>query len=223
MADRQAIQLRTKMLGAVLRQARTSAGRTLKETAAMIGVSSAVLASYERGSRGISLPELELLSYHLQVPLHRFLRPSRSEALKKPDVNPAVLISLRQHYIGAMIRSRRTEVEMSLRDLAKFTGVPAPRLSAYEQGDRPIPVPELEAIATTLNRDLNYFQDARGPVGEWQATQDAFEGFIKLPLDLRAFVTNPDSEPYLRMALRLSEIPVEKVRSLGEGFLELSL
>jgi transcriptional regulator with XRE-family HTH domain len=223
MADRQALQLRTKMLGAVLRQARTAAGRTLKETAAMIGVSSAILASYERGSRGISLPELELLGYHLQAPLHRLLRPTRTETQKKGDLNPAVLISLRQHYIGAMIRSRRTEVDMSLRDLAKFTGIPAPRLTTYEQGERPVPVPELEAIASALNRDLTFFQDTRGPVGEWQATQDAFDGFIKLPADLRAFVSNPDSEPYLRMAIRLSEIPVEKVRTLGEGFLEISL
>ena len=222
MADRQAVQLRTKMLGAILRQARTAAGRTLKETAAMIGVSSAILASYERGARGISLPELELLGYALQAPLHRFLRPTRNETVRA-EVNPAVLISLRQHYIGAMIRSRRTEVEMSLRDLAKFTGVPSARLSSYEQGERPIPVAELEAISTALNRDLGFFQDARGPVGEWQATQEAFEAFLKMPADLRDFIGSSENEPYLRMAQRLSDIPVEKVRSLGEGFLEITL
>src|SRR3990172_13029979 len=144
MADRQAIQLRTKMLGAVLRQARLSAGRSLKDTAAMIGVSSAVLASYERGSRGISLPELELLGYQLQTPMHRILHPSRNETHKKAELNPAVMISLRQHYIGAMLRTRRTEVEMSLHDLAKFSGVSAARLSSYEQGERGIPVAELE-------------------------------------------------------------------------------
>jgi len=222
MADRQTTQLRTKMLGAVLRQARTAAGRTLKETAAMIGVSSAILASYERGGRGISLPELELLGYALQAPLHRFLRPSRNETVK-PEVNPAVLISLRQHYIGAMIRSRRTEVDMSLRDLAKFTGIPAGRLSSYEQGERPIPVAELEAISTALNRDLSFFQDARGTVGEWQATQEAFEAFLKMPADLRDFIGSSVNEPYLRMAQRLSDIPLERVRSLGEGFLEITL
>src|SRR3972149_3964531 len=180
MADRQTTQLRTKMLGAVLRQARTAAGRTLKETAAMIGVSSAILASYERGARGVSLP----------APLPRFLRPTRNETVRA-EVNPAVLISLRQHYIGAMIRSRRTEVEMSLRDLAKFTGVPGARLSSYEQGKRPIPVAELEAISTALNRDLGFFQDARGPVGEWQATQEGFEAFLQMPGDLRAFIGSP--------------------------------
>jgi transcriptional regulator with XRE-family HTH domain len=223
MADRQAIQLRIKMLGAVLKQARTAAGRTLKETAAMIGVSSAVLASYERGRRGISLPELELLGFHLQTPLHQILRPARPESKKKSEFNPPVMISLRQHYIGAMLRNRRTEAEMSLRDLSKFTGIPAPRLASYEQGERPIPVAELEAIAASLNRDLGYFQDTRGPIGEWIATQEAFEGFLKLPSDLRDFVASPGNEPYLRMALRLSDLPVEKVRTLGEGFLEITL
>src|SRR3989304_998644 len=98
MADRQTTQLRTKMLGAVLRQARTAAGRALKETAALIRVSGAV-----------------------------------------------------------------------------------------------------------------------------PAAQEAFEAFLKMPADLRDFVGSSDNEPYLRMAQRLSDIPVEKVRSLGEGFLEITL
>lgn len=223
MADRQAVQLRTKMLGAALRQARTAAGRTLKETAAMIGVSSAVLSSYETGRRGISLPELELLGYHLGTPLSHILHPSRGDSRKKSDVNPAVMISLRQHYIGAMIRSRREEVDMSLRDLSRLTGIPSGRLSRYEQGEQPIPVAELELIAAVLNRKLSDFQDARGPIGEWLATEEAFEAFLRLPAELREFIQSPNSEPYLRMAQRLSELPVEKVRTIGEGFLEITL
>ena len=223
MADRQAIQLRTKMLGAVLRQARLSAGRSLKDTAAMIGVSSAVLSSYERGRRGISLPELELLGYQLDVPLRQLLHPARGEGKKKGDFNPAVMVSLRQHYIGAMVRSHRTDGELALRDLAKRSGVPAGRLSLYEQGERPIPVAELESIADALGRDLAEYQDARGPVGEWEATEQAVEGFLRLPADLREFIRSPKSEPYLRMALKMSDIPVDKVRTMGEGFLEITL
>jgi transcriptional regulator with XRE-family HTH domain len=171
MADRQTTQLRTKMLGAVLRQARLSAGRTLKETAEMIGVSSAVFSSYERGRRGISLPELELVGYQLRVSLSQLLHPSRGESKKKADFNPAVMVSLRQHYIGAMIRSHRNEAELSARDLARRCGVPAGRLTLYEQGERPIPVAELEAIADALGHDLSDYLDSRGPIGSGKPTR----------------------------------------------------
>src|SRR3989304_2714419 len=97
MADRQTTQLRTKMLGAVLRQARTAAGRTLKETAAMIGVSSAILASYERGARGISLPELELLGYALPTKVD-FFSALKGNVLAKAELSAPFVISLRQHY-----------------------------------------------------------------------------------------------------------------------------
>ncbi len=223
MADRQATQLRTKMLGAVLRQARLSAGRSLKETAAMIGVSSGVLSSYERGRRGISLPELELLGYQLGVSLAQFLHPARGEAKKKADFNPAVMVSLRQHYIGATVRSHRTEAEMTVRDLAKRSGIPAGRLTLFEQGERPIPVAELESIADALGHNLSEYQDSRGPIGEWEAAERGSEAFLRLPADLREFIRSPKSEPYLRMALKMSDIPVDKVRTMGEGFLEITL
>jgi len=223
MADRQATQLRIKMLGAVLRQVRLTAGRSLKETAAMIGVSSAVLSSYERGRRGISLPELELVGYQLGISLSQFLHPSRGEPKKKSDFNPAVMVSLRQHYIGALVRSHRGEAEMTVRDLAKRCGIPAGRLTLYEQGERPIPVAELEAIADALGHDLSDYQDTRGPIGEWEAAERGFEAFSRLPAELREFIRSPKSEPYLRMALKMSDIPVDKVRTMGEGFLEITL
>jgi len=223
MADRQATQLRIKMLGAVLRQVRLTAGRSLKETAAMIGVSSAVLSSYERGRRGISLPELELVGYQLGISLSQFLHPSRGEPKKKSDFNPAVMVSLRQHYIGALVRSHRGEAEMTVRDLAKRCGIPAGRLTLYEQGERPIPVAELEAIADALGHDLSDYQDTRGPIGEWEAAERGIEAFLRLPAELREFIRSSKSEPYLRMALKMSDIPVDKVRTMGEGFLEITL
>jgi transcriptional regulator with XRE-family HTH domain len=223
MAEKQSIQLRTKMLGALLRQARLSSGKSLKEAGALIGASSAVLASYERGRRGISLPELEILAYQLSTPLGRFLTPSKAEAGKKADFNAAVMVSLRQHFIGATIRAHREAAGLSQRDLAKASGVPSGRLSRYEQGERPIPLAELEAIADALGDDLHVYQDSRGPIGEWVAVQEAFETFLRLPADLRGFIGSPESEPYLRMAMRMSDIPVEKIRTIGEGFLEISM
>lgn len=223
MAERQGLQLRTKMIGALLRQTRSSSGRSLKDAGALIGVSGAVFASYERGRRGISLPELEVLGYQLDVPIDRFLHPARGDAKKKSELNPSVMISLRQHYIGAMVRSHRTEADLTVRQLAKLAGVPSSRLTRYEHGERPIPIAELEAIAEALGRELADYIDTRGPIGEWEANQQAFAAFLRLPSDVRDFVCSEGSEPYLRMAQRLSDMPIEKVRTLGEGFLEITL
>ena len=173
MADRQSLLLRTKMTGALIRQARMTAGKSLKETAALIGTTSGILSSYEKGRRGISLPELELLAFHLDVPLRSLTSASKADARKKPEFNPAVMVSLRQHFIGAMLKAHRTEAELSLRQLAKSVGLSSARLAAYEQGERPIPLPELEALAEGLHHNLKEYMDSRGPIGEWEAVQES--------------------------------------------------
>lgn len=223
MADRSSVLLRTKMLGALIRQARLAAGKSLKETAGLIGTTSGILSSYEKGRRGISLPELELLAFHLDVPLRSLTSAAKAEARKKPDFNPAVMVSLRQHFIGALLKTRRTEGDLSLRQVAKAAGIPSSRLAAYEQGERPVPVAELEVLGEQLDQTLKDFMDSRGPVGEWEAVQEAFEDFLRLPADLRDFMRKPEHETYIRMALRLSELSIDKLRAVGEGLLEISL
>jgi transcriptional regulator with XRE-family HTH domain len=223
MADRQSAQLRTKMLGALIRQARMTAGKSLKETAALIGTTSGILSSYEKGRRGISLPELELLAFHLDVPLRSLMSAAKADARKKPDFNPAVMVSLRQHFIGAMLKSHRTEAGQSLRQLAKSVGLSSARLATYESGERPVPLAELELLADALNHHLKDYMDTRGPIGEWEAVQESFDDFLRLPAEVRGFMTHPDRDVYLRMALRLSELPVDKLRTVGEGLLEITL
>jgi transcriptional regulator with XRE-family HTH domain len=223
MADRQSVLLRTKMTGALIRQARMTAGKSLKDTAALIGTTSGILSSYEKGRRGISLPELELLAFHLDVPLRSLTSASKAEARKKPDFNPAVMVSLRQHFIGAMLKAHRTEAGLSLRQLAKSVGISSARLAAYEQGGRPIPLPELELLAETVHHNLKEYMDSRGPVGEWEAVQESFDDFLRLPAEIREFMGNREHQVYLRMALRLSELPVDKLRTVGEGLLEITL
>jgi hypothetical protein len=65
--------------------------------------------------------------------------------------------------------------------------------------------------------------DSRGPIGEWEAVQESFDDFLHLPAEIRDFMSNRDHQVYLRMALRLSELPVDKLRTVGEGLLEITL
>jgi transcriptional regulator with XRE-family HTH domain len=223
MKDQPTLTLRTKMLGAMLREARLKANMSLKEVAAKIGSTSGAVSSYEHGRKGISLPELELFAYHLNIPLEHFITGSTIRTKQKTDFDPTTMVSLRQRMVGALLRKQRTEAEMSIRALADNAGLPSKRLSSYERGDRPIPLPELERLVKILGQSLDDYIDREGPVGEWASNMQAFANLLQLPSDLREFLSTPENQSYLRAAKHISELSVEKLRALAESLLDLTL
>jgi transcriptional regulator with XRE-family HTH domain len=215
--------LRGKMLGAMLRKTRQEKGKSLKDTAALIGTTTGKLSAYEHGKKIISLPELELFAFQFNVPLRYFLKSEIHKDVRRSIPEAELLISLRQKMIGAQLRSDRTNADISLRKLAKSLHIPPSRLSAYERGTRPIPLNELESIATALGHEVEEYIDHDGPVGEWQQQLQVILMFSKLSPELRDFLSKPVNEPYLRIAKQLSELQVEKLRTVAEGLLEITL
>ena len=120
--------LKTKMLGALLRGVRKQAGKSLKQTAEIVGISRSTLASYELGKKGISLPELEQLAFHFDVPLGGLLARRPEEAQRKAVFDPKVVVTFRQKMIGALLRRHRKDAELSLRQLGERVGFPASRV-----------------------------------------------------------------------------------------------
>lgn len=217
--------LRAKRLGVLIRDVRLARGVPLKECAQALGISPRVLRAYERGERSPSLPELEALAYYFQVPLDHFWG---SEILSD-DESPLTqlplekLIALRHRIIGVRLRQLREERGLSLRELAEKAQLPEGRLRAYEYGEKPIPVPDLETLAAVLDVPLRDFLDREGPLGAWQRQQEEIARFLALPEELRAFVCKPVNRPYLELAQRLSEMDVNKLRQVAEGLLEITL
>jgi hypothetical protein len=99
----------------------------------------------------------------------------------------------------------------------------SPVLEAYELGEQPVPVPDLDAIAFALRSTVKDFQDQHGPVGAWLAQQNALKGFEGLSPEMQAFISKPINRPYLELAQRLSDLSVEKLRSVAEVLLEITL
>lgn len=223
MADKQAMILRRKMLGALIRDARQESGKTLRDASELIGSSSAKFSSFEKGKRSVSLPELEVLAFQLGVPLAKFIAGGSSKVGEKPIINPSLVISLRQKLIGAMLRSHRQEAGISMKELAQRAGIPASRVSANERGERAVPFQELEDLLQVLGHSITKYLNKEGPVGEWHIDQESFEVFKALPPDLRKFLGETDNERYLRLAKRMSEISVEKLRNLAESLLDITL
>ena len=218
------LSIRAKKLGVLIRDARITAGRSIPDCAAAMGVGVEIYEAFEMGDHSPSLPELEFLAYFLDVPMEHFWGDETLTArLEKNRIDIQKLAMVRQKVIGALMRKARLEAEKTLEDVAQATGLAVEDLEAYEYGELPVPVPILEQLATVLNRDLSEFQDRKGPVGVWSIQQRALQGFRELPPELQEFVTRPINRPYLELAQRLSEMSVDKLRGVAEGLLEITL
>lgn len=226
MSDREAsLAMRAKILGVLIKDARLAKGKTIKDCAEALGCTPGVYSSYEAGSKSLSLPQLELLAYFLDTPLNHFWSTetlSESQNQGKADLRAADLISLRDRMIGAKLRQARNDTGIKIKELSVELGIPSGRLSAYEFGQKPIPVPELESIAARLGLTIEHFLEVQGPIGEWDSTRRALERLRDLPPELREFISQPINETYLRLAYQLSHLSADQLRGIAESLLDIT-
>jgi transcriptional regulator with XRE-family HTH domain len=218
------ITLRTKKLGALIRDARIAVRRTTKECAQAIGTTNGIFKAYEEGRRAPSLPELETLVYFLDLPIDHFwgAEALSDDAARTAELDLPRLTALRHRMIGALLRQERMNASLSMKSVADQTGISSSRLKAYELGERPIPLPELEALLRALGGRVETFFDQGGPIGQWIAEQKEIQQFKQMPSELRGFVCQPVNQPYLELARKLSEMSTDKLRSVAENILDIT-
>jgi transcriptional regulator with XRE-family HTH domain len=225
MDTRSQITIRSKKLGVLIRDARVSARRNPEECARAMGVTKGVFRAYEEGRRAPSLPELETLVYYLQLPIDHFWGKA-SISDDRPPTEPLdlpQLVELRQRMIGALLRQERNNASLSIKALSHETGIPGGRITAYELGERAIPLPELEVLLAALGSRVETFFDQNGPIGQWMTSQKSIQQFLELPKELQDFVCQPVNLPYLQLAMKLSSMSTDKLRSVAEGLLDITL
>ena len=219
------ITIRTKKLGLLIRDARTAMRRTTKECAEAIGVTPGIFKAYEEGRKAPSLPELESLVYFLKIPIDHFWGNDfiSDEIESTPDLDLPQLIGIRHRMIGAFLRQGRMDASLSMKAVAEQIGVSTSRLKAYELGERPISLPELEALLRVLGGQIELFFDQGGPIGQWIKQQKSTQQFRQMPAELQEFVCQPINKPYLELARKLSEMSTDKLRSVAENLLDITL
>ncbi len=224
MADQEISELRNRILGIRIRSIRDQARASRRECAAVLGVSVSRLASYEDGTRAISLPELELLARFLEVPLHVF---RTSDSLNEDSAeahlpNPEHFLPLRHRIVGARLRQLRQQTERTQADVAEMLGCSASTISDYEYGRRGIAVADLEIISRGMGVTLDYFLDRDSEVGAWHRQHGEFDQFRQLPEEIREFVLLPINQSYLELAMHLAQMPAGQLRTIAEGLLEIT-
>jgi transcriptional regulator with XRE-family HTH domain len=218
------VHLRSRKLGVLIRDARLAARKTIPECARILPVTPGIFRAWEEGRRSPSLPELEILSYSLNLPLRRFWSKEATSNNAPPteDMNLPVFVGIRQRMIGALLRQLREKSSISPRALAELSGIPTARLKAYELGERPISLPELEGLTSLLGGQIELLFDQTGPIGSWMRQQKAIQDFLQLPFELQNFVSKPVNRPYLDLAMKLSGMSTDKLRSVAEDLLDIT-
>jgi transcriptional regulator with XRE-family HTH domain len=218
--------LRSRKLGVLIYDARKAARRSVEECADLLGIPVELYQSYESGQRALSLPELEVLAYYFDISLehfwsHQSLTENQAQKKTGPEQNIR-LRQLRDRIIGTRLRLTRNQANLSPRQMAERTGLAEQQIKRYELGEISIPLTDLEILAKALDTRVEEFFDNHGPIGNWRAQKLTVNKFMELVPELQDFVCMPVNRPYLELAMRLSQLSVEKLRSVAEGLLEIT-
>jgi transcriptional regulator with XRE-family HTH domain len=224
--EQERFELKRRILGTLLEDARLSAGRTPADAADALDVAEDDYRAFESGELSPTLPQLEVLAYYFNVPIGHFWKGDTLAVERREDAIrqrvPEVTM-LRQRIIGVRLQQLREQAGLPVEEVAEHTGFDADFIEAVESGQTGLPINQLEKLTYAVGGSLDELMDGHGPIGGWLRAQDDFEQFASLPAELRAFVLKPINRSYLELALRLSDMEADRLRTIAESILEITL
>ncbi len=216
-------RIRAKMVGVLLRDARVKAVRSLDDCGRLLRVSPEQIEAWEFGDSVPSLPQLEILAYYLDVPVSHFWGIETLEGDTHGTSAQGEYMALRDRMIGALLRQAREENEVSLDDLSQQTGLPVDQITRYELGEMPLPMHELSVLASGVKKNVSYFLESSSHIGQWLELKEKWKHFYNLPDDLREFAANPLNVGFIEIARVFSQMPTDKLRTIGESVLNITM
>jgi len=217
------MQIRKKKLGLLIADARLAVNREYEECAQIMGVTINEFNQFETGEAAPSLPQLETLACYLNIPMDHFWGNSSKSSKGVLEVETLQQrLQIQSEKIAEKLHLKRENSGMTLEALEEQTGISVEQLQNFETGEVPLPLPELEILTSILEIDLQALYDQEGTIGEWHQQQNTKEIYEILPEDLLKFVIQPVNQPYIQLAIKLSEMPAEKMRTIAESLLEIT-
>ncbi|MRS04550.1 XRE family transcriptional regulator [bacterium] len=173
------------------------------------------------------MPQLESLALFFNVPIEHLIkwRPESEPALKIDAATLDKIVKLRDHVIAAYISKARKDKQLTSETLAAGCGISADDLLAYENAEKSIPYPVLEALSKFLDIDLTSLHAAHGPLAKKPETAALVDSALKLgdlPPEIVDFINKPINRPYIELAQKLSSMNVDRLRTIAESLLEIT-
>jgi len=215
------VSLRAKKLGVLIYNSRIVATRTVDECATFLGITVQQFKSYEKGICSPSLPELEALAFFLDFPIdHYWGNQIKPEGIMAGfQSSEKIRQELRDRIIATKLRLARKNADISVKQLAKASSIPASHIKSYEMAKQPIPLPELEILGIILELPIEVFLDNIGRIMLWRNEKGIYQKFSKLPASIQTFITDPENERYLEISLQLSKLPEDILLEVTEKLL----
>lgn len=207
------VVLQRKIIGVLIRAAREKAHHTVNQVAQRLGVTPARVRQYERGTRDISLPELEILAHYLQTPYSFFFDKQAPVEEEIPQPPTEAEMRTRRALIGAKLKQARLAEGKSKEECAQAIGRTPSTIGRYERGLADIPISELDLLAHVLRVNLYYFVEKKQADASGMLDLDKI---ARLPKEVRLFVTDPANLTFVRMAMKFADLPTDRLKELGE-------
>jgi transcriptional regulator with XRE-family HTH domain len=229
----QAIAIRNRIVGALVKRARLTAGKSQKDCAGLLGCSQFAFGRFEHGQWGLSLGQLEALARAFGVPLANLI-DSPEAAGGEPELDPLTVqqtLFLRRKILAVQFHQLRRDTGLSQQEMGRLLVHSPARVGQYERGERDIPLAELEVAAERGGRSLAEFFDEPPPAAapaaappdgpaEWE--RHALDCLRELSPEVRDFVLKPTNILYLRIALLLSSMKADSLRQIAETLLDIT-
>jgi transcriptional regulator with XRE-family HTH domain len=219
------VSIRNKIIGALVKRARLKAGESQRACAEFLGCSVFAFSQYERGQKGLSLPQLEALAYLFDVPAASLWDEAHEQpADLKDELLPiAQMMALRRRILAVEFRQCRRAAGLTQREMGQLLGCSANMISQYERSRRDIPLADLEVVSEECGHALaDFLDDETIPLSRAAEERLALARVKELSPEVRDFVLKPSNALYLRIAMTLSALKTDSLRQIAETLLEIT-
>ena len=217
-------ELFQKKLGIMIKNSRTVKNRSVDDCAKVLGIEPKVFEQFETGQQTPTLPQLEILAFYLDVPIQLYFTSQLQEQRQVFDDSEELqkFLTVRRKSIATRLKSQREQKELSIAQMIANTTLDEKQYREMEEGQQPISLTNLQAFMYPLNCSLKEFYAEKGKIGEKYRQTRTQKALENVPNELQQFMMNPSNEPYLRLAMHLSSLSAERLRSIAEGLLEIT-
>ena len=193
--------------------------RSIHDCASILDIPKERYLQFEQGEAALSLPQIEILSVFLGVPIQKIFDgniPDEEFSSLMEGETKSKYLSLRHKIIQAKLSLERENADLNLQTLSDNTQIPLEDLQAYETGERIIPLHHLFSISEALRLPVDSFIDQTLLTSDQNNRQkDQLEWEPEFPKETQEAVSDGD-QLYDQLLQAIKMIPTEDLARIAK-------